>query len=369
MATDMAQGSREDSPLVSTKALSAFAASCLRAAGVGPKDAELTADVLVVADTRGIDSHGVARLPRYVRYIRDGRIDPRGKPSVVSDMGATVLVDAGNSLGPPAALDGMRRSVEKAARFGVGLTLIRRGNHFGIAGYYAAYAASRGMIGVVMTGTEPLVAPVGGVEPLLGTNPIAVAMPTGDPPFLYDAATSAVTRGAVELRVARGESLPDGWLIDREGRDVTDPRIAGAPALEDWAILPLGGSGGVRGGHKGYGLGLLVELLCGPLAGASWSRESIAGVEADIGQLYLSIRVDAFTPVSEFSARSHGIFNRLRSSRRAPGVDRILVPGEIEAETGQSRERFTPLSNAVLADLNLLGRDLGVPFDAAGPKS
>ncbi|MBQ0825163.1 Ldh family oxidoreductase [Streptomyces tagetis] len=351
--------------------LGAFVREAMSRAGSRPEDAEKVARVLVAADLNGVDSHGVARLRRYVEGIRDGTIAADATPTTVTDFPAGAVVDAGNGLGQPAMLHAVHLAVEKARATAVATVTVRRSNHFGIAGHYAALAAREGMLALVTTNASPQVAPTHGAEPMFGTNPLAIALPTHPTrPYLYDAATSAVPRGKLERLEREGRPMLPGWAVDPDGRTETDiPRLVkGLKAREGYALLPLGGAGEDHGGHKGYGLGLLADLLCGPLAGASWGRHVYGPDGAGLGHFVFCVRVDAFMDLDAFRAETARMFEELRSARKAEGQDRIYIPGEKEYETADARRADgIPLRPSVVSDLADIAETLGLPFPGHRP--
>jgi L-2-hydroxycarboxylate dehydrogenase (NAD+) len=348
-------------------ALRRFAVDCLDAVGVPARAAATVADVLLAADLSGVDSHGIARLRRYVDGVVERTIDATAEPVVVRESPAAVVLDGSNGLGQPAAVEGMERAIALALEHGVGMATVRRTNHFGIAGYYAALAIRRGVIGIAMTNASPQVAPTFGAEPMYGTNPIAIGMPTGgDADFLFDAATSTVGRGKLEVHQREGRPIPAGWVIDATGAERTDVEelVDGLKRRRGYGLLPLGGAGESHGGHKGYALGLAVDALCGPLAGASWGRHVYGSRGADLGHCFIAIDVEAFRPLGEFQSESALMFAELRAARRTPGSPRIYIPGEKEAERRMERERDgVPLTMPVAEDLRMLGERLGVVFE------
>jgi LDH2 family malate/lactate/ureidoglycolate dehydrogenase len=327
----------------------------LESVGVTEEDRETVADVLLAADLGGIDSHGCARLRRYVDGIDSGAINRRAEPTVVRELAATALLDADNGLGQPSAVAATRLAIEKARSCGAGVVSVRRSNHFGIAGYYASLAAREGLIGVVMTNASPQVAPTFGAEPMFGTNPLAIAMPSGAPAdFLLDIATSTVGRGKLEVRHRQGEAIPEGWVIDTTGATRTDVAelIEGLKARSGYSLLPLGGQGEEHGGHKGYGLGLAVDLLCGPLAGAAWGRHVYGDSGAELGHLVIAMQVEAMRDLSAFREDCRTMFEELRRARRTEGAARIFIPGEKEIEESALRTaNGIPLTDAVCDDL------------------
>jgi LDH2 family malate/lactate/ureidoglycolate dehydrogenase len=356
-------------PIAAAGALKAFVSACLTTVGVTEQDAAVVADVLVAADLRGVESHGVARLRRYVDGIRQGKIRAERSLSIVRENAATAVLDAGNGLGQPASVAAMELAIAKAGQVGLGAVAVRRSNHFGIAGYYAMLALEHGMVGIATTNASPQVTPTFGAEPMFGTNPIAVALPAGGPfPFVLDMATSVVPRGKLERLGREGEAIPEGWAIDAEGRPMTElgELVAGLKGRRGFSLLPLGGGGEIFSGHKGFGLGLLVDLLCGPLAGASWGRHVYGPEGADLGHWFAALRVDCFADPEELAAETAALLAEVRSARKIPGESRIYIPGEKEAiETERRLRDGIPLNPLVYEELGRIASEVGLPFALA----
>lgn len=347
-----------------------FAESCLRAVGVSPERSAIVAEVLVDADLRGVDSHGCARLRRYVDGVRAGAIDPSADVKAVVDTPALAVLDAGNGLGQVAGRQAVDLAAEKAKALGCGVVLTRRSNHFGTAGYYARRAADQGMVGLVMSNASPQVAPTHGAQPMFGTNPLAYAVPGRDgPAVLYDASTSVVPRGRLE-RLSRGghERVPDGWI---QAPDGSHPSLAEAigqlKARQGSAILPLGGAGEATSGHKGFGMGLLVELLCGPLAGASWGRNVYGEGGADIGQFYFCMDAGSLGSSEEAVGACEALAAHMRATPPLDPARPVRLPGDRSAETRRERlAHGVPLSPPVAEDLAAVAAQCGVePLMAA----
>jgi len=338
--------------------------------GVPKEDARLTADVLVMANLRGIDSHGVARLRRYVDGLRDGVMVARPQVQVVTETPTTALIDAGAGLGQPVSYRAMEKAIQKALDVGAGFVTVRNSNHYGIAGYYAMMALEHDCIGISMTNAAVLVVPTFGRDAMLGTNPIAVAAPAGqERPFVLDMATSTVPRGKLEVYHRLEKSLPLGWATDERGVATED---AGR-VLENFkqraggGLLPLGGEGELLGGHKGYGLALWVDVFCAILSGAAYADlvypkdEQGKPLPSAIGHFFGAWRVDAFRPVEEFKAAMDDIQRRLKDTPKAEDADRIYIHGEKEYEEAERRSREgIPLNPKVAADLRAIGEGLGV---------
>lgn len=353
--------------------LLAFCARVFERMGVSPEDAHVTADVLVHADLRGIGSHGVARLARYVNGLRDGVMIARPQETVVVETPTTITLDAGAGLGQPVSHRAMLRAIEKARRVGCGFATVRNSNHFGIAGYYAMMALEHDMIGICTTNADLLVVPTFGRDSVYGTNPIALAVPAGqERPWVLDMATSTVPRGKLEVYQRAGKPMPMGWATDERGIPTEDAgrvldnftRRAGG------GLLPLGGAGEELSGYKGYGLGMLVEILSAVLPGAAYLTSvyprdaSGKPLPADLGHFFGAWRIDAFRPVAEFKASMDDLIRRLKGGRLAEGATRIYVHGEKEFdEEARRMEAGIPLGAKVEASLRQIAMDLGVEYE------
>jgi LDH2 family malate/lactate/ureidoglycolate dehydrogenase len=355
---------------IQAEPLKGFCVQVFQKMGVPEEDARITADVLVAADLRGIDSHGVARLRRYVNGLRDRMMVARPQVQVVTETPATALIDAGAGLGQPVAYRAMQKAIQKARDYGAGFVTVRNSNHYGIAGYYAMMALEHDCIGISMTNADVLVVPTFGRNAMLGTNPIAVAAPAGaERPFVLDMATSTVPRGKLEVYSRLDKPMPMGWATDERGVATDD---AGR-VLENFkrraggGLLPLGGAGELLGGHKGYGLALWVDVFCALLSGAAYADlvypKSPDGepLPSDIGHFFGAWRVDGFRPVDEFKAAMDDLQRRLKDGPRAEGATRIYVHGEKEYEEAERRSRAgIPLNPKVAADLRAIGEEVGV---------
>jgi LDH2 family malate/lactate/ureidoglycolate dehydrogenase len=340
---------------------------------VPEEDARITADVLVSADMRGTSSHGVARLRRYVNGLRDGIMIAEPNTKVVNETSTTVLIDAGGGLGQPVSYRAMEKAIEKAEAFGSGFATVRNSNHFGIAGYYAMMALGHDCIGISMTNASPLVVPTFGRDAMLGTNPISVAAPAGEEwPFVLDMATSTVPRGKLEVYRRLEKPMPSGWATDETGEPTTDTEhvLENLKERVGGGLLPLGGAGELLGGHKGYGLMLLVDVLCGVLPGAAYSDrvypkdEEGNPLPSEIGHFFGAWRVDAFRPVAAFKEAMDDLQRRLKNVPKAEGQDRVYIHGEKEYEEAEENARKgVPLNPKVAADLRALAEELGVEYD------
>ncbi|HEY3163786.1 MAG TPA: Ldh family oxidoreductase [Candidatus Limnocylindrales bacterium] len=347
--------------------LRAWTARLVEAVGTPPDIAADVAEVLVASDRRGIASHGTARLPNYVALIEAGVMDPAARPVVDAGKPALRRFDAGNGWGHHAGRVAVDAAIEAAEQLGAATSIVHNSNHYGIAGWYALRVASRGMIGISLSNTSPLVAPTRARTPLIGTNPIAIAAPAGRfGAFCLDMATSTIPRGRIEVAARRGELLPVGWAIDAEGRPATTPEAALGGALH-----PLGGEE-ATGGHKGYGLSLAVDLLTGVLGGASFGP-NIVGLfstvaPSDLGQAFVVIDPGAIDGRPHFERRLEGYLEQLIAAPTVPDAPgRVLVPGEPEAAAERRADEHGIVIDAVhAANLRELGARLGVPFEIGG---
>ena len=335
--------------------------------GCPETDARTAATALLSADLRGIDSHGVARLSGYVRLQEAGRANPKPNVRVIYETPSTAVVDGDSGLGLVVAPFAMQVAIEKAAAVGTGWVSVQNSNHFGIAGYHALKAVDKDMIGIAMTNASALVAPTFSLERLLGTNPIAVAVPAGEePPFVADLATTTAANGKLEILQRKNEAAPLGWIQDREGRPSTDPH----ELKSGGALLPLGGDRD-HGSHKGYALGAIVDIFSAVLSGANygpWVPPFPAYVPMPtgmpgkgIGHFFGAMRIDAFRPAAEFKTHMDRWIRRFRSAKPIPGEEKVLIPGDPEREMEQERRHTgIPLLPAVVEDLKAVAQKLGV---------
>lgn len=349
--------------VVGRKPLTSFVVEALVSVGADKADAVLTADVLVAADLAGVDSHGVARLRRYVEGLRNGTINGAARPRVVQETGGVSVVDADNGLGQPALCFAVDLAVERAAEHGVAAVAVRRSNHIGIAGWYTERAARAGAFALVTTNATPQVAPTGAAEPMFGTDPVSYAVPTTGEPLCYDAATSIVPRGKLERLEREGRPMLPGWAVGPDGATSTDiPRVvAGLKAREGYALLPVGGLGEEHGGHKGSGIGLLAELLCGPLTGASWSRHTYGPQGADLGQFVLCLDLAALGDAGHITRAVTAMTDEIRAARPADADVPVRLPGERRHRSSAERSAHgVPLLPPVVRDLGRIAELTGI---------
>ena len=326
--------------LVPVVQLESFMRDVFTSCGVPADDADICAAVLMASDLRGIESHGISRLKMYYERIKSGILKPITQLETVRESATTALVDAHHGMGMVAAYKSMQLAIDKAHHHGMGSVAVRNSSHFGIDGYYPLMAVEAGMIGMSFTNARPAIAPTFGVQPMLGTNPIAFGAPSDEPfPFLFDAATSITQRGKIEVHARIEKPIPDGWVIDNNGTFIHDPAKTLADlTTETAALLPLGGAGELLGGHKGYGLATIVEILSAALQNGAFLY-GLTGVGPDgrqkphgLGHFFMAIDIQAFTDLDLFRKTTGDILRELRAARKAPGQDRIYTAGEKEFE-------------------------------------
>jgi len=320
--------------------------------GVPAEDAEICTDVLLDADLKGLDTHGVNRLkPVYYDRVKQGLQSPVTRLDVVREGPTTAVVDGNNGMGMVVAKKSMDLCIEKAKELGMGMVAARNSTHFGIAGYYSEMAAKQGLIGITGTNARPSIAPTFSVEPMLGTNPLTFSFPTDEEfPFSLDCATSIIQRGKVELYARKGEELPLGLVIKSDGSTSTNPdEILGDLLSGEAALLPLGGMGEDTAGYKGYGYATVVEILSTSLQ-SGYFLKAINGV--NLGHFFIAIDVSAFTELDDFKQTTGDILRSLRAAKKAPGADRIYTAGEKEYLTSlDRREKGVPMNASVQKEL------------------
>lgn len=344
-----------------------FTKSILLKIGCPEKDASLAADVLLSADLRGVDSHGVARLSGYVRLWEKGRINATPNIKIVHETPSTAVVDGDGGLGLVVAPFAMQVAIDKAKIAGTGWVSVKHSNHYGIAGYHAMMALDHDMIGISLTNASPLVSPTFSKERLLGTNPIAVAIPAkNQPPFVADMATTTAANGKLEILQRKEMDAPLGWVQDKDGNQTTDSN----GVKKGGALLPLGGDR-EHGSHKGYALGAIVDIFSAVLSGANygpWVPPFVAFLEPDpnpvgegLGHFFGAMRVDAFRPADDFKSHMDNWIGRFRQAKPTEGNEKVLIPGDPERELeAERRVSGIPLLKPVEEDLRRLGERFGV---------
>ena len=358
--------------------LEEFTAQVMQKQQVPEDEAMTTARVLVSADLRGVASHGVARLGRYIAGLKEGYIRPGIEFGIEEPAPAIGVIDARDGIGQVVSDMAMDMAIGKAQKNGIGLVTVRNSNHFGIAGYYVLKALEKHMVGICMTNSAPLVIPTHGARALLGTNPIAFGAPAAKQrPFLMDMATSVVPRGKLEVYDRNRKQMPVGWTVDEKGFDCQNPGQVLKNLIErtGGGILPLGGRGEEFSGYKGYGLAAMVDILCGVLAGSSFladvhnlKREATAGHNSSgriaapqVGHFFLALDVGKFMPIAAFESSMDAFLEQLKQSPKALDQERIFVHGEKEYELSEENERYgIPLADNVFKTLKQIAKDKGI---------
>ncbi|MDH5603232.1 MAG: Ldh family oxidoreductase [Cyclobacteriaceae bacterium] len=335
--------------------------------GCNEVDAALASEVLISADLRGIDSHGVARLSGYIRLWESDRINPTPDIRIVHETPGTATVDGDRGLGLVVAPKAMDIAIKKATATGTGWVAVKNSNHFGIAGYHAMMALQHDMVGISMTNASPLVAPTFSKERMLGTNPIAMAVPANEePPYVADFATTTAANGKLEILQRLNKKTPAGWVQDKEGNSSTDPHELKAGG----ALLPLG-SDREHGSHKGYCLGSMVDIFSAVFSGANygpWAPPFVSflplpedPVGDGLGHFLGAMRIDAFRPAQDFKNHMDNWIRRFRKAEPSAGHEKVLIPGDPEREMEiQRKTEGIPLDKQVHEDLLVLQKKFGL---------
>ncbi len=358
-----------DEPVYTYTQLERFALSIFEKIGCPPEQGKLATEVLLSADLRGIDSHGIARLSGYVRLWNKKRVNSTPNIRIVHESPSTAVVDGDGGLGLVVAPAAMEIAIEKAKLAGTGWVSVKNSNHFGIAGYHAMMALKHDMIGMAMTNASPLVAPTFSVERLLGTNPIAVAIPADQQPaFVADFATTTAANGKLEILQRKNLAAPVGWIQTKTGMPSTDPN----EAKSGGALIPLG-SDREHGSHKGFCLGAWVDIFSAVLSGANygpWVPPFVAFLDPPsdpvgegIGHFFGAMRVDAFRPANEFKSHMDNWISRFRKAKTIEGEERVIIPGDPEREMEKLRRKDgIPINPKVVDDLKELATTFNLKF-------
>ena len=356
--------------LVPAKAIREQLVSVFRAWGMSDAHADTTAEMMVETDLRGVDSHGISMLPSYDKEFRAGRLNMRPVFKTVREMPAIALLDADRSLGHPVSVHAMNLAVDKCLKAGVAVVAVYNSHHFGAAGCYSRIAADRGVIGMVTASTRGVtMVPTFGAEPVMGTNPLAFAAPTKkNSPFELDMATTTVAAGKVKVYKLNHRPLPQGWVVDGCGKAVTEPEDAFHYVFDkpEGGITPLGGAREV-GGHKGYGLAVMVHILGGVLAGASFSpirnKTQKPSDPHNIGHFFMAIDPKAFRGEGEFEADLDQVIDVLHGAKRADPSQPVLVAGDPEMATRAERlKNGVPVPDDLMGQLRDVAKTASVPF-------
>ncbi|MGI5963871.1 MAG: Ldh family oxidoreductase [Lawsonibacter sp.] len=337
--------------LVTEQQARQWAGAALEKAGVTGTNRDYVVDCLVHSNLRGVDTHGLIRLPAYIARLLHQTPEP---VQILKDEETTCVVDAGNQPGPIGGCIGMGKAIQKAKEHGMGMAVVRHSNHYGTAAYYAMQGAEQGMLGISMTSASPRIAPWGSVEAILGNNPWSIALPGDTFPIVLDMANTVVANGKIRTCLREGKPLPQGWAMDKDGNPTTDPAAA-----QNGLLMPVGG-------YKGVGITVMVELLCTVLSQGAFCREVKRMEDAEhpgnVSHFFMAVDLQRLLPLEEERARIAEYVSLFKQVRLKQGVEEVFLPGEIEWRTYQTRKRQgIPLSEKTIGELNALSEKLGLP--------
>lgn len=340
--------------------LQSFCREVFIRAGVPADRASIVAESLIQADLRGVESHGVVRTGIYLKRVEKGMMDPQAEPVVVSEHGSTLLINGSNNFGAVVGSYALDMAMKRAKQYGAAVVGVKGSNHFGTGAYYAQRAIEQNLILLVMSNASQTMPPTGGVRPFIGTNPLCVGVPAGEEnPFILDMATSVVARGKIIVAAQKGEAIPLGWGIDKEGNPTTD-----AEAALEGSVLPVGGP-------KGYAISMFIDILSGVLTGAGYGQYVNNMYDnwnepQNVGHFFIAIDINRFIPLDLFKQRVDQYIRQIKNEPKAPGVKEIMVPGEIEQRQTESRKRDgIELPLKVAAELNEIGLKYGLQLSEA----
>lgn len=350
---------KEDIQIVQAEPVRQFCVSACKAAQLSQEHAELLTDTLIQADLRGVHSHGVTQLPSYIKGYQTGGINPRPSIKVVKESGATAVIDGNDGLGLIVSHPAMRLAMDKASDHGIGAVTVRNSDHLGMVAYWSMMALERDMIGYATSNTSRIMAPWGGITPSHGNNPISYAIPAGSEwPLVLDIAISVVAKGKIRLADLKNEPIPEGWAMDKHGEPTTN-----AHSAMEGLLMPIAG-------HKGYGMALVNDVLCGVLSGGLFGVDLPMGRVVDGSRkmgychFFMAWDISHFIPVAEFKKRVDKLVSMMKASQLAQGQNKIYLPGEIEFETKRLRVREgIPYSKVVIGQLKSLAKDLHLPTE------
>ena len=360
---------KDKANLYTEESLRKFCEQVFISLDIAEEDARIASDVLITSDLRGINTHGVARMYSYVEMLQAGRINTNPEIKIIRESASTATMDGDNGLGLVVGVKANKLAIKKAKEAGTGWVAVNNTNHYGIAGYYSMESARNDCVGWCMTNSTKLVAPLWGAEAMLGTNPIAYAFPGGkEPMVVVDMSTSAVAYGKIEMASRIGEQVPDGWCIDSNGTPTNDPE----EMKNGGALLPLG-STREMGGHKGYALGIAVDLFSALLSGANWGpftppftlqkQTPSRSVGKGIGHFFGAFNIEAFRDLEEYKQSIDEWIQTFRNCKPAPGTNGPIIPGDPEREQEELRMKSgIPLYEAVEDELKDISDKTGVPF-------
>ena len=344
-------------------ALQEFCNHVFQGYGFTPEQSAQITNVLLDADLSGIESHGIQRLIRYHKEITGGLVKKDAKPEIVQETPIAATIEGHDAMGQLLGIQAMQLAIDKAKKHGFGMVTVRNSNHYGIAGYYAKMAAEQGLIGMSMTNTEAIMVPTFGKQAMLGTNPIAFAMPANPSPYVFDAATTVVPRGKLEVYAKRGNGLPIGWAVDENGCDCNDPDriLSNIIQKTGGGILPLGGSGELTSGYKGYGFAMLCEIATAILSGGTTSNHVYKTPgRSNIAHCFIALDYGMFGDKAAIEAAFSKFLQEVRESAKAEGQSRIYIHGEKEAEAHERvRRNGVPVNEKTYAEMQMIGEYTG----------
>jgi len=343
--------------------LQAVCSDVFRHLGFNGEEADFITDVLLTSDLYGIESHGIQRLYRYYQYLTKGVTDPKAKPEIVRETPVSAVVDGHNGMGQLVSKRAMELAIEKAKKSGVGLVTVRNSNHYGIAGYYAKMACKEGLMGISCTNTNAIMVPTYGRSAMLGTNPIAIAMPADPYDFFFDSATTVVTRGKLEVYGKAGKPMPEGWAVDADGLSTTDAPLVLRNLMGKLGggIMPLGGDSMLTGSHKGYGYGMVCELLCSVISLGESSKHAGEKGTGGICHFFGAVDPSIFGDPAEIRAHFSELLEEIRQSPKAAGQERIYTHGEKEAESVERlMKEGIPVNDNTLREIFKVTSALGI---------
>lgn len=348
---------------VELEALRSFCGKVFQGYGFSAEDAAQITEILLEADLCGVESHGIQRLVRYHHEITQGMVKLDAVPEIVKETPLSAVIEGNDAMGQLLGVRAMKLAIEKAEKNGFGIVSVRNSNHYGVAGYYARMAADRGLIGMSMTNSEAIMVPTFGAEAMIGTNPIAFAMPAEPVRFSFDGATTVVPRGKLEVYVKRGSGLPFGWALDETGKDSTDPQrvLGNIISKTGGGILPLGGSGELTAGYKGYGFGLLCEIATAIFSGGTTSNYIYKTPgRSNICHCFIALDYGMFGEKKQIEDALSRYLQEIRDSEKAEGHDRIYIHGE-KAEESRARviREGVPLNEKTYAEMKEIAAAVG----------
>lgn len=353
---------------IKIKDLEIFVINVLKKCGLNEEDAKITCDVLLLADKRGIESHGVARLKRYVNDIKQGTIRINNNIKIIKETPVSIVIDGEGGMGQPIAYKTMKQCIEKAKKNLICFATIRNSNHYGIAGYYTLMALKEDMIGISLTNSAPLVVPTFAKDAVIGTNPISVGIPTNkEKPFLLDMATSTVPRGKLEVYARLGEPISTLWATDENGIETNDASkvLTNLINRQGGGLSPLGGSSELTGGHKGYGLGVLVDIFSGIFSSGAVGTDVYVkkGEPSGVCHFLGVINPEAFSGIDVIKKNMDYYIKMLKDSEKCSGQNRIYIAGEKEFESEKRNADKLNIQDKVFSTLNLIGKEFNLELN------